>query len=93
MTVSNPYVWGLGRRKTAVARVRLKPGTGRFQVNGKPLNEYFTTLRDLEKARAPLALLESADIYDILVKVEGGPWNSGRASWRCRPGIAGSHPP
>ena len=72
MTVSNPYVWGLGRRKTAVARVRIKSGTGRFQVNGKPLNEYFTTLRDLEKARAPLALLESADIYDILVKVEGG---------------------
>ncbi len=72
MTVSNPYTWGLGRRKTAVARVRIRSGSGRFQVNGKPLNEYFTTLRDLEKARAPLALLESADTYDFLVKVEGG---------------------
>lgn len=72
MTVKSPYVWGLGRRKSAVARVRLKSGTGQFQVNGKALNEYFTTLRDLETARAPLSLSESADGYDVVVKVHGG---------------------
>jgi small subunit ribosomal protein S9 len=72
MTVQNPYVWGLGRRKSAVARVRLKSGTGQFRVNGKALNEYFTTLRDLEQAKSPLGLLESPDTYDVFVEVEGG---------------------
>jgi len=72
MTVINPYTWGLGRRKSAVARVRLKSGSGQFQVNGKTLAEYFTTLRDLQLAKAPLSLLETPDIYDIWVRVEGG---------------------
>ena len=71
MTVTNPYTWGLGRRKSAVARVRLKSGSGQFQVNGKTLAEYFTTLRDLQRAKAPLELLESVD-YDIFVRVHGG---------------------
>ena len=72
MTVDNPYIWGLGRRKSSVARVRLKSGSGTFQVNGKPVNEYFTTLRDLETAKAPFALLEEGTTYDVFVKVEGG---------------------
>ena len=55
MAVVNPYTWGLGRRKSAVARVRIKPGTGNFLVNGKLLDEYFTTERDQSLARAPLA--------------------------------------
>jgi len=63
---------GLGRRKTAVARVRLKPGTGNFVVNGKPIGEYFVTIRDQNLARAPLGLLEAADVYDVIVAVEGG---------------------
>lgn len=54
MTVANPYTWGLGRRKSAVARVRIKAGTGNFVVNGKPLDDYFTTLRDQKLAQAPL---------------------------------------
>ena len=58
MTVINPFTWGLGRRKSSVARVRIKPGSGLFRVNGKAITDYFTTLRDLHKARAPLALLE-----------------------------------
>ena len=72
MTVNNPYIWGLGRRKSAVARVRLKSGSGSFQVNGKSVNEYFTTLRDLNWAKAPLSLLEEETNYDIWVKVSGG---------------------
>jgi len=72
MTVTNPYTWGLGRRKSAVARVRMKSGSGQFQVNGKALAEYFTTLRDLQLAQAPLQLLESPDMYDVFVRVHGG---------------------
>lgn len=54
MALLNPYTWGLGRRKSAVARVRIKSGTGNFLVNGKPLDEYFTTERDQKRARSPL---------------------------------------
>ena len=54
--VVNPYTWGLGRRKSAVARVRIKSGSGNFVVNGKPLNDYFTTLRDQKLAQAPFGI-------------------------------------
>ena len=67
MTVNNPYTWGLGRRKSAVARVRLKSGSGAFQVNGKTVTEYFTTLRDLNRAKAPLGLMEDESTYDVVV--------------------------
>lgn len=72
MTVANPYIWGLGRRKSAVARVRLKPGTGNFVVNGKPFDEYFVTVRDRQLATAPLAATSSEESYDIAVNVVGG---------------------
>ena len=72
MSVINPFTWGLGRRKTAVARVRVKSGTGRFEVNGKKVDDFFTTPRDREWAQAPLALLEVKDTYDIFVNVKGG---------------------
>lgn len=72
MTVDNPFVWGLGRRKSSVARVRLKSGSGIFQVNGKPVDEYFTTLRDQEAAKAPLQLLQEEVSYDIAARVGGG---------------------
>ena len=72
MAVINPYTWGLGRRKTAVARVRVKSGNGRFEVNGKKVDEYFCTTRDQEWSHAPLELLEVKDTYDVLVNVKGG---------------------
>ncbi|HEX6886424.1 MAG TPA: 30S ribosomal protein S9 [Planctomycetota bacterium] len=71
MTAST-FVLGLGRRKTAVARVRLKPGTGNFLVNGRPVGEFFPTLRDLNEAKAPLGLLETPDSYDVFANVHGG---------------------
>jgi small subunit ribosomal protein S9 len=71
MTTSQT-VLGLGRRKTAVARVRLKPGTGEFLVNGRQVGEFFPTLRDLNEARAPLSLLETPDTYDVHANVHGG---------------------
>ena len=64
--------WGTGRRKKAVARVRLVPGDGKFLINKRPLDEYFgyETLKMV--ARSPLALTETADKYDVLVNVRGG---------------------
>ena len=66
------FVLGLGRRKSAVARVRIKPGTGSFLINGRPLAEFFGTLRDKNEAKAPLGLLETPDTYDVLASVHGG---------------------
>ena len=71
MSAQTDFVHGLGRRKSSVARVRVKSGSGQFVVNKKPMNEYFTTLRDQNLAKAPLSLLESVD-YDITVRVHGG---------------------
>ena len=70
--VVNPYVWGLGRRKSSVARVRIKPGSGVFLVNGRPLEQFFPTIEARNRARAPLESTESAGAYDVFVRVEGG---------------------
>ena len=72
MAVNNPWTWGLGRRKTAVARVRMKPGTGVFTVNKKPVDEFFVTERDLAQAKAPMALTETVESYDVHCNVKGG---------------------
>ena len=72
MPVVNPYVWGLGRRKSAIARVRIKPGAGAFLVNGRPLEEYFPTIQNSGRARSPLAVTETAGTYDVFCNVKGG---------------------
>jgi small subunit ribosomal protein S9 len=72
MAVINPWTWGLGRRKSSVARVRIKPGAGAFVVNGKPLDTYFPTLACQMSARACLAPTESEDTYDVFCNVRGG---------------------
>jgi len=69
---SDPFVWGTGRRKTAVARVRIKSGTGSFLVNGKPVEEFFTTENTRRAATSPLVATESVQSYDIWVGVSGG---------------------
>ncbi|HUU68235.1 MAG TPA: 30S ribosomal protein S9 [Planctomycetota bacterium] len=64
--------WGLGRRKTAVARVRLMRGTGKFMVNGVDADEYFTDERYVQAVRTPLKELKLANRYDVLVNAKGG---------------------
>ena len=66
------YVWGTGRRKTAVARVRIRPGTGKILVNKRPLEEYFRFERDLQAARSPLEAANMTTRYDVWVNVRGG---------------------
>ena len=72
MTVNNPFTWGLGRRKSAVARVRIKPGSGAFQVNGKPMEEFFHCIEDRTRVLSPLVATESSDSYDVFCNVSGG---------------------
>ena len=69
---SDPFVWGTGRRKTSVARVRVKTGTGQFVVNGKPALEYFTTPNSRRAVGMPLEVTETGKAYDIWARVEGG---------------------
>ncbi len=64
--------YGTGRRKRAVARVYLRPGTGQFRVNKKILDEYFGDEAQCVMARQPLALAEVVGQYDVVVRVQGG---------------------
>ena len=66
------YFWGTGRRKTAVARVRLRAGSGKFEVNDKPLEKFFTEDRDRNDAVAPLRATETFGKVDVFVNVAGG---------------------
>jgi len=63
---------GTGRRKTAVARVRMAAGSGKIVVNGRPFENYFTTDALRTVVSTPLVVTESAAKFDIRVKVEGG---------------------
>ncbi|MHC5002133.1 MAG: 30S ribosomal protein S9 [Planctomycetota bacterium] len=64
--------WGTGRRKTAVARVRLRPGDGKFIVNQKPLDAYFTEDRDRNDLMAVLRKTKTNGAVDVHVNVGGG---------------------
>jgi small subunit ribosomal protein S9 len=63
---------GTGRRKTAVASVRLRPGKGSVLVNGKKFEEYFTLALQRQAILAPLNKVSSPDRYDVLIRVKGG---------------------
>ena len=63
---------GTGRRKTAVARVRIMPGDGKITVNGRDYTEYFPRPTYQARVVAPLRALEAENRYDVVVQVEGG---------------------
>ncbi len=63
---------GTGRRKTSVARVRIKEGSGKFVVNGRPLEDYFRLERDQKMIKAPLNAVEELGKVDVWVRVNGG---------------------
>ena len=66
------YYYGTGRRKSAVARVFLKPGKGGFTVNGKPVDQFFGRETGRMVVRQPLELTNSLTAFDIMVNVYGG---------------------
>ena len=63
---------GTGRRKQAIARVRIVPGTGEWKINGKSLDEYFPNKVHQQIVNEPLTVLELDGAYDVLVRVHGG---------------------
>ncbi|MBO2520893.1 MAG: 30S ribosomal protein S9 [Clostridia bacterium] len=70
--MATEQLYGTGRRKTAVARVRLVPGNGRIIINGKTLEEYFNRPILEHMVRAPLATVKVEDRYDVIAIVRGG---------------------
>ncbi len=68
----NPYFWGTGRRKTAVARVRIKPGSGQFKVNDRDVDEFFKVGENRQAVRTPLNVTETTKSMDVFVNVRGG---------------------
>ncbi|HET7312249.1 MAG TPA: 30S ribosomal protein S9 [Mycobacteriales bacterium] len=74
--VPRPVIGGpvgaTGRRKEAIARVRLVPGTGTWTINGRTLEDYFPNKVHQQVVNEPLKTLDVADRYDVLVRVQGG---------------------
>ncbi|PIZ63723.1 30S ribosomal protein S9 [Candidatus Saccharibacteria bacterium CG_4_10_14_0_2_um_filter_52_9] len=67
------YFYALGRRKSATARVRLKPGKGVITINGKPAAEYFAESKYLlAKLQQPFVVLDNVDKFDVSAVVSGG---------------------
>jgi small subunit ribosomal protein S9 len=64
--------YGTGRRKSSVARVFLRPGSGKFAVNGREFDKYFLTEAQRVEIRQPLVVSETASTFDILANVSGG---------------------
>jgi small subunit ribosomal protein S9 len=72
MTMAVNYYYGTGRRKTAVTRVFMKQGSGKFVVNGKPVDEFFSRETGRMVVRQSLELTEHVGTFDIMVNVTGG---------------------
>jgi small subunit ribosomal protein S9 len=93
------FVWGVGRRKSAVARVRIAPGTGKITVNERELNDYFTFERDRKAIFGPLEVTNTGGKMDVFVTADGGGptgqagaivMGLGRALAKFDPGLEGS---
>jgi small subunit ribosomal protein S9 len=77
---------GTGRRKTSVARVRVRPGSGSILINERPLAEYFVGEQDRRKVLAPLVKSGKQDSVDVSIRVHGGGFTG--QSGACMLGIA-----
>ena len=64
--------YGTGRRKSAIARVFLRPGSGKFTVNGKQFDEYFVTPAQRVAAKMPLGIADINETFDVITTVKGG---------------------
>ena len=70
--MANLLARATGRRKEAVCRVRLLEGTGRWEVNGRPIEDYFPSATHRMIINEPLKLTETQGRYDVIAKIEGG---------------------
>ena len=71
-TVPSPLTQTTGRRKEAVARVRLRPGTGTITINSRAFDNYFTSATHRQMVMEPLRLIDAQQTYDIDATIEGG---------------------
>jgi small subunit ribosomal protein S9 len=70
--VPKPLIQTTGRRKEAVARVRLRPGTGQVVINGRPIEAFFTIASHRQSATEALRISQTADVYDVDATIAGG---------------------
>ena len=70
--MADNFYYGTGRRKSAVARVFMKRGSGNIMVNGKPIDEFFSRETGRMIVRQPLELVDQSQGFDIMVNVFGG---------------------
>jgi len=77
---------GTGRRKTAVARVFVRDGSGKIVVNGKDVKDYFVTAEQIQVVQQPLLVTSMGSKYDVLINVQGGGMNGQAAA--CLHGIS-----
>ncbi|MCE5185418.1 MAG: 30S ribosomal protein S9 [Planctomycetaceae bacterium] len=66
------FIWGTGRRKSSVARVRIKPGKGDLKINDRDMNEYFKLEKNRSEVIAPLKITNTLESVDVFVNVQGG---------------------
>ncbi len=85
-TSAKKFYLGTGRRKTSVARVRLAEGSGKIEINGRGLTDYFTEEKDRAAVLGPLQLAEMSNKLDLSVTVDGGGF-TGQAGAICQ-GVA-----
>jgi small subunit ribosomal protein S9 len=69
---ASPFIWGTGRRKTSVARVRIRPGAGKFLIGQREINDYFFDVKRREDVVAPLKATQTLGKWDVFVNVHGG---------------------
>jgi len=69
---SGGFTWGTGRRKSSIARVRIRPGKGKVLVNKKSVDDYFTQQQDRNSVVAPLKAIDAEKSFDVFVNVKGG---------------------
>jgi small subunit ribosomal protein S9 len=70
--VPNPLTQSTGRRKQAIARVRIRPGTGKIVVNGRPVEEYFPSETHRMIVSEPLRVTTTNEVYDVDATIAGG---------------------
>ena len=72
ITDKSGFIWGVGRRKCSVARVRICKGTGKMEINGREVKEYFPTSRQQIAVFGPLKQAGVEEKYDVFANIRGG---------------------
>lgn len=70
--VETSFVWGTGKRKCAIARVRIRRGNGKIEVNGVDAEKYFPRIAHIQEIRRPFEVIGRPGDFDVIANVEGG---------------------